>query len=280
MTSNSRVWLIIPVHNRRETTRKCLDNLASLGLPKDFSICVVDDGCTDGTSEMLAKEYPAVHVLKGDGNLYWGGGIAKGMEAARAAKAEIHLWLNDDCLPAKGSLELLVNRVRETRGICGGVCYDPDDTNRLTYEGTPLCPLPTRIEAQGAGAVLAESLNGNLVAIHASVVDAIGLLPAAHLPHFGGDIVYTLRAHRCGRPVEIHPGAEAVNRRDDPLKAILANGSILKLWKEMGRTASPLHFNTYWFVLKEFFGCWAWLRWPAFFIRMIKLNLKILRIKI
>jgi hypothetical protein len=99
------------------------------------------------------------------------------------------------------------------------------------------------------------------------------------LPHFGGDIVYTLRAHRCGRPVEIHPGAEAVNRRDDPLKAVLAYGSSLKLWKEMSRTASPLHFSTYWFVLKESFGCWAWLRWPAFFIRMIKLNLKIIRIK-
>lgn len=66
------VWLIIPVHNRREVTRACLLHLAALGLPEDFVICVVDDGCTDGTSEMLAAESPWVRVVRGDGNLYWG----------------------------------------------------------------------------------------------------------------------------------------------------------------------------------------------------------------
>lgn len=176
----------------------------------------------------------------------------------------IHLWLNDDCRPSAGSLELLVSRVLETRGICGGVCYDPDDPQRLTYAGTPLKALPGPAEATSASPVPAESLNGNLVAIHADVVETLGLLPSEDLPHFGGDIVYTLRARRRGIPVEIHPAATALNRRDDPLKSVMASGSSRRLWREMTRTASPLHFRTYWFILNELFGWRAWLRWPAF----------------
>jgi GT2 family glycosyltransferase len=270
------VWVIIPVHNRREVTRACLFHLSGLGLPEDFVICVVDDGCTDGTSEMLAAEFPGIRVVRGDGNLYWGGGIAAGMGAARDAGAGIHLWLNDDCQPARGSLELLVGRARETAGICGGICYDPDEPQRLTYAGTPLTPLPPPATADKSFPVPAESLNGNLVAIHSKVVDRLGLLPSGDLPHFGGDIVYTLHAHRLGIPVEIHPAAKALNRRDDPLKAVLASGSSRRLWRELRRTASPLHFRTYWFILKERFGMVAWFRWPAFFARMIRLNLKLL----
>jgi GT2 family glycosyltransferase len=84
---NRSVWIIIPVHNRRETTRACLVNLGKLGLPADFLICVVHDGYTDGTTEMLAKEFPHVHSVMGNGNLYWGGGIAFGMEPAGRRQA-------------------------------------------------------------------------------------------------------------------------------------------------------------------------------------------------
>jgi GT2 family glycosyltransferase len=273
------VWIIIPVHNRRETTRACLEHLATLGLPEDFGICVVDDGCTDGTTEMLAREFPQVHTVMGNGNLYWGGGIALGMEHARSANAEVHLWLNDDCLPATGSLEKLVARVRVTRGVCGGVCYDPDEPTKLTYAGT-LIGQDTRILSDGATEpVAAESLNGNLVAIHCEVVEILGDMPADKYPHFGGDIIYSLRAFRKGLPVEVHPLAKALNRRDDPLRKVMLSGNVVRLWREMGRTASPLHYSTYWNLLHERFGWHAWFRWPAFFVRLMRLTLRVLATK-
>lgn len=274
MTSNFKVWILIPVHNRRETTRACLEHLATLGLPADFGICVVDDGCTDGTTEMLAREFPQVHAVPGNGNLYWGGGIALGMEHARTAGAEVHLWLNDDCLPAAGSLEKLVERVRATRGICGGVCYDPDEPTKLTYAGT-LIGQDTRMLRDATEPVAAESLNGNLVAIHREVVAVLGRMPADKYPHFGGDIIYSLRAFRKGLAVEVHPLAKALNRRDDPLRKVMQSGSAARLWREMGRIASPLHYPTYWNLLRECFGWQAWFRWPAYFLRLLRLSLKV-----
>lgn len=273
---NRSVWIIIPVHNRRETTRACLVNLGKLGLPADFLICVVDDGCTDGTTEMLAKEFPHVHSVMGNGNLYWGGGIALGMEHARAASAEIHLWLNDDCYPEKGSLEKLVDRVRATRGVCGGVCYDPQDSSKITYAGT-LIGQEVSVLKQTDTPVAAESLNGNLVAIHHETVEALGAMPADLFPHFAGDVIYSLRAYRKGITVEIHPLAKAINRRDDPLKKVMQSGSVARLWRERNRIASPLHFSTYWNLLREVYAWKAWFRWPAYFWRMLRLTAKILR---
>jgi GT2 family glycosyltransferase len=277
MISAQKVWVLIPVHNRKDITRKCLVHLRTIGIPSDFLICVVDDGCTDGTSEMLAAEFSEMHVIRGDGSLFWGGGIARGMKAARDADAEIHLWLNDDCLPDSESLSRLVDRVRITKGICGGVCYDPEDPMKVTYAGTPLYPLPQRDQAKGCQPVPAESLNGNLMAVHRDVIDQIGILPAEHLPHFGGDVIYTLRAHRRGIPVEIDPSATALNRRDDPLRKVFESGSVIRLWKETGRVASPLHFPTYWFMLHERFGWRAWLRWPAYLLRMLRHHRKLSR---
>lgn len=273
---NRSVWIIIPVHNRRETTRACLVNLGKLGLPADFLICVVDDGCTDGTTEMLAKEFPHVHSVMGNGNLYWGGGIALGMEHARAASAEIHLWLNDDCYPEKGSLEKLVDRVRATRGVCGGVCYDPQDPSKITYAGTLIGQVVSVLK-QTDTPVAAESLNGNLVAIHHETVEAIGAMPADLFPHFAGDVIYSLRAYRKGITVEIHPLAKAINRRDDPLKKVMQSGSVARLWREMNRIASPLHFSTYWNLLREVYAWKALFHWPAYFWRMLRLTAKILR---
>jgi len=46
-----RVYIIIPVHNRKSFTRGCLLSLRKQTFQKITTI-VVDDGSSDGTSEM------------------------------------------------------------------------------------------------------------------------------------------------------------------------------------------------------------------------------------
>ena len=225
---------------------------------------------------MLAAEFPQARVLLGDGNLYWGGGVAAGMAEARANAAEIHLWLNDDCLPAAGSLERLVERVGVTHGVCGGICFDPDDPTKLTYAGNLLGNDASILGTGHREPLAAEFLNGNLVAVHQKVIASLGLVPARRYPHFGGDVMYSLRARRHGFAVEIDPLAKALNRRDDPLRHVFQSHSIAKLWREMARIASPLYFPTYWNMLHERFGWQAWFRWPAYFWRMSCMTVRLL----
>ena len=57
MAENSfHISIVIPVHNRRELTRNCLLSLQKQTY-KNFSVIIVDDGSTDGTSEMIQKEF-------------------------------------------------------------------------------------------------------------------------------------------------------------------------------------------------------------------------------
>jgi GT2 family glycosyltransferase len=272
----NEVWILIPVHNRRETTKACLSNLRNLGILDRYHTCVIDDASKDGTSEMLAQEFTEVHVILGDGNLYWGGGIATGMAEARAADAEVYVWLNDDCIPDAGSIEEVVERVRQTRGMCGGICRDPEDETVITYSGARsgepggVSPAPGTYEN-------VDVMNGNLVAIHNSVVRQIGIVDSARYPHYGADVEYCYRAYTRGFPTEISGSARARNRRESPYTSFGVTKPASAVFREPFRIASPLYWSAYWNILKLTAGPMAYLRWPSYFVRLSRIWLTAVR---
>ena len=270
------VWILIPVHNRRETTRLCLENLASQDLFAKYTVCVIDDGCTDGTAEMVAGKFPQVLRLSGNGNLYWGGGIAHGMRKATDSDAKVHVWLNDDCLPDRGSIELTVDRVLVTKGMCGAVCRESPDSEKFSYGGSRSGDSgPVRLRLGEFATV--DAMNGNLVAVHSDVVASIGILDAGNFPHYGGDIAYTMIAKRRGFATEIAGSATAVNPRDDPFRRFGTDRPPNDILKEPFRTGSILYWPTYWRLLRLSYGWLAFLRWPAYLLRLASLYVRALR---
>lgn len=207
----ANVQIVIPVHNRRETTRTCLHRLAELGVPNWAGVMVVDDGSTDGTAEMIHMDHPWVHLLSADGTLWWTGAIRLGMEAAIQRGAEFVVWLNDDTLPDPGTLERLLEHSQRTGGISGAVCRG-DDGRSIAYAGGWLAknwPQPL-VHLEGTAPLPVHWLHGNLVAIPAAVWLRCGLPDAAHMPHNLADISYTYEAHRSGIPVHLLPSATAL----------------------------------------------------------------------
>lgn len=93
-----RIVAVMTVHNRRETTERCLQllDVASAGL--DVPRIIVDDGSTDGTSEMLARtRRDGDVVVQGSGELYWAGGMRRGLAELPSLEPYDHvLMLNDD----------------------------------------------------------------------------------------------------------------------------------------------------------------------------------------
>src|SRR5215217_5303949 len=73
--------LVIPVHGGLRLTVQCLDALRGCD-PLPVMVIVVDDGSPDDTAAHLATHYPDVHVVPGDGNLWWGGAINVGCDYA------------------------------------------------------------------------------------------------------------------------------------------------------------------------------------------------------
>lgn len=68
---------LLTVYNRKEKTLACLRELFAQNIPDNYilNVYLTDDGCTDGTPEAIAIEFPSVHIIKGDGSLFWNRGM-------------------------------------------------------------------------------------------------------------------------------------------------------------------------------------------------------------
>lgn len=69
--------VLLTVHNRKTKTLKCLQQLYTQIPIKGYQVDVylTDDGCTDGTPEAISQEFPQVHIIHGDGKLFWNRGM-------------------------------------------------------------------------------------------------------------------------------------------------------------------------------------------------------------
>src|SRR5262245_54104492 len=78
--------IIVPVYNEVKTVRPVIDRLLTIDLPIDREIIVVDDGSTDGTTEVLEKlpRRPEIlRVIRARMNTGKGHAIRLGLQQAR-----------------------------------------------------------------------------------------------------------------------------------------------------------------------------------------------------
>ena len=95
-----RVAVLMACHNRREHTLACLRALraAEIEARQSCDVYLLDDGSSDGTVEAVANDFPRVHLLRGDGSLFWNRGMHRVFEAALGRGYDFYLGLNDDTL--------------------------------------------------------------------------------------------------------------------------------------------------------------------------------------
>lgn len=116
--------VVIPVYGNWWLTARALtelDRLRAVSLP--FETIVVDNGSTDETPREIAR-FPWVRYLTQERNLNFAGGCNAG---ARAAEAELVLFLNNDAYPMGDALTPLVRAFdREDLTIAGGALFFED----------------------------------------------------------------------------------------------------------------------------------------------------------
>lgn len=112
--------VVIPTHRRPRQVRQCLAALAGQTLPSDvFEVVVVDDGGPEGL-DSLVDEFAGrleVRVIRQEN----AGPAAARNRGVRHAAADLVAFTDDDCLPAPGWLETLVDGERARPGsLVGG----------------------------------------------------------------------------------------------------------------------------------------------------------------
>lgn len=94
----NKMYILLPVHNRREITRRFIECLKTQ-THRHYHLVLIDDGSTDGTEEMVRKEIGSCTVIKGTGNWWWAGSLQQGYSWLKQHNVEaddIVLITNDD----------------------------------------------------------------------------------------------------------------------------------------------------------------------------------------
>lgn len=198
--NKENVYIIIPVHNRKAITLKCLETLENNGDLDKYYVIVVDDGSKDETSAAIKSLYPQVILLAGDGNLWWTGAIKKGMEYAYEKDAEYFIWLNDDCLVEPNTFyDLILFCETHPDSIIGCQGVDFNNHDKIYFGGKERHWMNHQLINCPKGEIVkCDLLSGNLVCIPQSVVNKVHYPDPSNVPHYGGDSSYLIRARKSG----------------------------------------------------------------------------------
>lgn len=213
----TKITIVIPVHNRKKHTLNCLHQLQTLEKKgMDITIVVVDDGSSDGTSELIASGYPEVVILRGNGNLWWSGATNVGVEYALEHNSDYVLALNDD---VEFKDDFLVNLLKTVKtydnSIACGILCDINSKDTIMCAG---------IRAKGflhyiycghlSGADVSvlpkedfesDVTSGCAMLISTKIFREVGLFDAKKFPHHMGDFDFILRAKKKGFKVIVNP---------------------------------------------------------------------------
>jgi N-acetylglucosaminyl-diphospho-decaprenol L-rhamnosyltransferase len=118
------VDVVIPVHNRFALTESCLRHLQAQTL--SHRLIVVDNGSSDGTSELLRERWPGVHVAKFERRLGFAEACNRGVAIG---SGDVVVLLNNDVDCRPDFLERLTRPLRsdESVGAVAAVMLQPGE---------------------------------------------------------------------------------------------------------------------------------------------------------
>jgi hypothetical protein len=132
----SLLSIIIVNWNTCDLLARCLGSLSQPPSSGDFEIWVVDNASTDGSLEMLRRDFPQVKLILNQTNA----GFARANNQALAqSQSQYSLLLNSDAFPEPGSIQAMLKLMEEhpRAGLVGARLLNPDGTFQTGFTPFP-----------------------------------------------------------------------------------------------------------------------------------------------
>ncbi|MBN2272720.1 MAG: glycosyltransferase family 2 protein [Bacteroidales bacterium] len=224
-----QIAIIIPVYNHLSFTKQALADLSSA--LKDiqeplFPVIIIDDGSSDGTGEWININYPDVHLLQGDGNLWWSGAVNMGARyALESLKADfILLWNNDinfDGCYFRNLIRIIKENNNDT--IIGSKILVEEQPDIIWSMGGYFNPVSGKHGMVGyfkkneevyKKVFEADWLTGMGTIIPGQIIEKLGYWDNINFPQYSGDSDFTYRAKLKGHKIIVHPDLILFNKTE------------------------------------------------------------------
>jgi len=287
------IGIAIAVHNRKNRTRECLEAIIQNNYQNLF-ICVVDDGSTDGTWEMLHRSFSHIKAIQGDGNLWWSGATNLAIKACINHGCNYVLLLNPDCIIKHNTIYNLVETAQNIpETVVASVVTDIAHPENIWWAGTiwgPLKRLPfiwlirhiykhgESINVLPAHPFDTSDFTGRAVLIPAAIFSAVGLIDEKIFPQYAADNEFGLRVTTKGYRAVVEPNAKSflyVDETGQNIHGKLKDLPMLFVKRIFYRKHGDVA-RCWWHLLKRYAPLYAF--WPSFFTVGIITSLRIFRL--
>lgn len=135
----SRLFILLPVYNRRKITENFVRSLQKQTF-QNFHLVLIDDGSTDGTYESILEMVTSerLTILKGKGNWWWAGSLQKAyiwFQSRSINEEDFILIINDDTSFDADFLNIGVNLLESNENtLILAECFD-EKTQKLIDKG-------------------------------------------------------------------------------------------------------------------------------------------------
>jgi len=213
--------------NTRDLLRDCLNSIFSSLTQYSYEVIVADNGSADGSSEMLAAEFPQVQVIQNTSNL---GYTVPMNQALRAAAGRYLMQLNPDTVLTPGLLDSLLGFMESQPrvGICTPKVLNSDGTLQMQCRRSAARPWDAITYILGFSKLFpnsrlfgrylmeylpedqineVEAVSGSCMLIRRGVVDQIGYLDEQFFA-YQEDAEFCFRARKAGWQIYYVPTAQ------------------------------------------------------------------------
>lgn len=179
------VSILIVNWNGRDLLSACVKSVYETVRHLVYEVIVVDNASTDGSSDMVREQFPAVQLVQNDQNL---GFACANNQAIRASQGRYVLLLNSDTIVRQGALEAMVHFAdrHPKAGVVGCKLLNADGSLQPSWAQFPT--LWSEVtgrnfrrryrtpEIDGEAAYLVDWVGGACLLARREAVDRVGLL--------------------------------------------------------------------------------------------------------
>jgi GT2 family glycosyltransferase len=205
---------IIVTWNSQQFLGDSIGRLQSFISPQD--IIVVDNGSSDDTVAILARDNPQVTLYRLPVNTGFSGGNNVGMRLAMAKGYDSVFLLNVDTIIDEDFLHPCLKVLEEHPdiGVVGPVVLEADRDNVIQCEGGRILPIQANFPYRKRGAQFERRdrivdvgfVLGAAMMIRREVIERIGYLDEDYFPAYVEEADFCYRAHLAGFRSVVHRG--------------------------------------------------------------------------